>query len=108
MVIPVVASCSDGGEPRQFPVRDVTAVGAYVVTAERWYPGTIVTMTFRYDPSYLRVVHINGDARAAIQMRAKIMRHGTDGVGVRFLYGNQDQRREFEKFLAGGQVRGEV
>jgi hypothetical protein len=107
MKVPVVALFQNGGAPKAHPVKDVTADGAYVVTSERWYAGTIVSMMFQYDPHYTAVAHIAGEPHAAVRMRARTMRAGDDGVGVRFVYLNQQERKRFRRFLAGAQVRGQ-
>ena len=108
MVIRLVVLYSNGGAPRPHPVKNVTRAGAYIITEDRWYPGTIVNMVFQYDPHYLRVARIAGDPGASIRMRARLARTGEDGVGVEFVYLNRQERRHFEKFLAGAQVRGEL
>lgn len=106
MKIPLVASTSwIGGTPVSFLVKNVSPGGAYVVTTEKWYLGTIVTMSFRYDPAYLQVARIQGDEEASIQLRAKVLRAGTDGVGVKFVFVNKEEQLQFEHFLAGAQVR---
>ena len=106
MTIPVVASaCWIGGTPVSFAVKNVSPGGAYLVTGERWYLGTIVTMSFQYDPAYVQVARIRGDESASIQVRAKVLRATADGVGVKFVYLNKEERLQFEHFLEGAQVR---
>ena len=106
MQIPVVAFYWSGGVPSRYEVKSVSAAGAYIFTQDRWYPGTIVAMNLQYDPYYLRVAKIAGNGKASIRMQAKIVRFGSDGVEVRFVYLNKQQRRRFEKFLRGAEVRG--
>ena len=106
MLIPVVASCWTGGAGSSFAVKDVSPTGAYIVTDDKWYHGTIVNMAFQYDPAYLHVAHIGGNSGATVQMRAKVLRHGPDGVGVQFVYLNNDERLRFQSFLEGAQVKG--
>jgi PilZ domain len=108
MLIPVIAYYWNGAAPEGHQVKSISPAGAYIVTGERWYPGTIVSMMFQYDPYYLKVAAIDGDPKASLTMRAKIMRVGGDGVGVRFVYLNAQERRRFEKFLHGAHVREEV
>ena len=104
--IPLVAFFWNGSVPKRYEVRKVTLDSAYVVTDDKWYPGTILTMTFQYDPYYLQVAPINGNGKASLRMRAKIVDFGHDGVGVRFIFLNKDERRRFECFLSGAEVRG--
>jgi hypothetical protein len=108
MLIPVIAYYWNGAAPEGHQVKSVSPAGAYVVTSEKWYPGTIVSMMFQYAPYYLKVADIDGNAKASLTMRAKIMRVGPDGVGVKFVYLNGAERRHFEKFLAGAHVREEA
>lgn len=108
MSIPLVVVYSYAGTPEPHPVKEVDREGAFVVTKDTWYPGTIVTMVFQYDPNYLQVVQIAGNPKAALEMRAKLMRFEPDGVGVRFLYLNKQERRRFKSFLEGAEVRGAV
>src|SRR2546426_11096785 len=84
MQIPLVASWWTGGAGGSFAVKDVSPKGAYIVTAERWYCGTIVSMSFQYDPAYVQVANIDGNAATTVPVRAKVLRHGPDGVGVQF------------------------
>ena len=108
MLIPVIAYYWNGAAPEGHQVKSVSPAGAYVVTSEKWYPGTIVSMMFQYDPYYLKVANIDGNPKASLTMRAKIMRVGPDGVGVKFVYLNSGERREFTKFLEGAHVREET
>ena len=96
--IPIFASCRSGGTS---PLKNVSPVGAYILTEERWYPGSIVTMTFQYGPCCLQVAKVTDNSGATIQLRAKVVRVGQEGVGVRFVYLNGAERQKFEQFLAG-------
>jgi hypothetical protein len=106
MKVPLVALFQNGGAPKPHPVKDVTAKGAYIVTNERWYAGTIVNMMLHYDPFYTQVAEIAGRPGAAIRMRARLMRSSEDGIGVQFVYLSRQERELFREFLAGAQVRG--
>ena len=78
-VLPWVAAYFfDGGPPSPSSVRDISMSGMFVVTAERWYLGTIIRFTltdWRVQPPN-RYVTINAEA----------VRWGDDGVGLRFLF----------------------
>jgi hypothetical protein len=96
-----------GGAPAQHEVRDISPTGLYVVTDERWYPGTIVKMTLqRTDGTEETTEHI--------AVESKAVRWGEDGVGLSFvLLDNPDSstgsntstgiadRKTMEKFLRG-------
>ena len=71
-----------GGVPVQHAIQDISPTGLYVVTEERWYPGTVVRMTLTdsKEPTAERSITVN----------ATSMRWGNDGVGLRFVF--QDGR----------------
>ena len=106
MQIPLIAFFWNGGVPKLCAVRKVDLKGACVVTDDKWYPGTILTMMLQYDPYYLQVAPITGDVKDCIRLRAKILRFGEDGMATRFIFPNDTVRRRFEGFLAGAEVRG--
>jgi hypothetical protein len=66
-----------GGTPMAHAVRDISLTGMYVLTTERWYPGTMVRMTLtdRHEPTVER----------SITLHAAVMRAGDDGVGLKFV-----------------------
>jgi uncharacterized membrane protein (UPF0127 family) len=74
-----------GGNPVAHGVRDISLTGMYVLTSERWYPGTMVRMTLtdRHEPTMER----------SITLHATVMRSGDDGVGMRFVLQNPKDRR---------------
>jgi hypothetical protein len=68
-----------GAEPKQHQVRDISPTGLYVVTDERWYIGTLVTMT-------LQKIDVPADKEErSIAVQSKAVRHGEDGVGLQFI-----------------------
>ena len=107
MTVPVMALFHTGGAPQAYPIKDMTADGAYIVTPERWYPGTIVNLVLQYDPRYTQVAEINGQPQATVRMRGRMLRAGPDGVGLEFVYLNEWERQRLREFLAGAQVRGQ-
>ena len=66
-----------GCAPVEHGVRDISPSGLYVLTDERWYPGTIVrlTLTDRRERT----------AESSITVSASVMRWGNDGVGLQFV-----------------------
>lgn len=72
-----------GGKPVAYSVRDISASGIYVLTEERWYPGTVlrVTLTDGRHPTPDR----------SLTAHAIVMRSGNDGVGLQFVL-NEDKR----------------
>jgi hypothetical protein len=107
MKVPVVALFHSGGAPQAYSIKDMTVEGAYLVTTERWYPGTIVSLVLQYDPCYTQVAETNGRPEATVRMRGRMLRSGPDGVGLSFVYLNEIERQRLRDFLAGAQVRGQ-
>lgn len=73
-----------GGAPQVHTIRNISPTGLYVVTTERWYPGTQMRIT---------LTKTDGAEKAAersITVEAIIVRWGNDGVGLEFLV--QDPR----------------
>ena len=75
----LVAHFFTGGAPVAHEIRDVSSTGLYVVTTERWYPGTIIRMTLS-KPDVGQ-----SPAERSITIQAEAMRWGNDGVGLRFV-----------------------
>ena len=68
-----------GGPPQARDVRDISSTGLYLLTEERWYPGTLVLMTLqKKDGSY-------ENAERAISVQSMAVRLGSDGVGLTFV-----------------------
>lgn len=68
----------NGGTPAPAAIRNISFNGMYVITRERWYPGTIVRVTLSdwRLPSPEHTVTVN----------AMAVRWGKDGVGLRFIF----------------------
>jgi len=73
-----------GGAPVAHGVRDISLTGMYVLTAERWYLGTMVRMTLtdQMEPTTERSITLN----------ATVVRWGNDGVGLKFVLQNGKDR----------------
>jgi hypothetical protein len=68
-----------GGAPVAHEIRDFSATGLYVVTAERWYPGTVIRMTLSKPDTG------QAPSERSITIEVRSVRWGNDGVGVEFL-----------------------
>ena len=88
-------------------IRDISSTGLFLVTEERWYPGTLVLMTLQMSDLGEEM------AERSIAVQSRAVRWGSDGVGLQFvLPDGHDQRRgngpildaagkkDFERFLA--------
>jgi hypothetical protein len=97
-----------GAPPEPHSIRDISATGLYLVTEERWYPGTLVLMTLQ------RTANGEETAEHTIQVHSRAVRWGNDGVGLQFvlpdskdaqsgqqLLVNAVDRKELDRFLQG-------
>lgn len=102
----LVAYYWTGSTPRAYQVADVSLSGLYLLTEERWYPGTLVLMTLQRTDTEGR----NLDDAVAVQSR--VIRWGTDGLGLSFVLvksmdsgaseswtGNAADKKTLERFL---------
>ncbi|HVO97182.1 MAG TPA: PilZ domain-containing protein [Bryobacteraceae bacterium] len=90
----MVAYYWEGGAPREHRVKDISLTGAYLCAQDRWYPGSIVSLTLQ-EP-------VAGDAvpaESALSLRCKIVRHGPDGMGVTFMLPTHDEQRALKRFI---------
>jgi hypothetical protein len=94
----------DGGAPKAHDILNISDTGLYVVTDERWYPGTLVQMTLKKTTSDGKKIE------SSISLMACANRWGNDGVGLGFVvhdprkprHGENDgvDRAELDRFLA--------
>jgi hypothetical protein len=79
----------------------------YLLTEQRWYPNTLITMTL------VRSDKPDADPERSLQLTARVVRAGTDGVGMAFVlprsnrageeqnsFGAQANRKDLIEFLA--------
>ena len=99
---PVVANFWTGGAPEQYEIKSLNPSGAFIVTKERWYPGTVLRMTLEYDPRSAEVSGLGDRAHASVFVYAKVVRCWPLGVDVEFVYQSEEEIRRFEEFLAIG------
>ena len=62
-------------------IRNISATGFYLLTRERWHPGTLVTMTLQRSD----VAKENSGTEHYISVLSKVVRLGQDGVGFAFV-----------------------
>jgi hypothetical protein len=96
----------NGAAPEAHSIRDISTTGLYVITEERWYPGTLLLMT-------LQRTDCGEQAKErAISVQSRAVRWGKDGVGLQFVLPNAREsrlgsktfvdvagRKEIERFL---------
>ena len=84
----------NGSALAQDVVRDISSTGLYLVTTERWLPGTILALTLQ------REGPLELDPARRITTQAKVIRSGPDGVGLSFLWAKDDPKlREWDSLL---------
>jgi Flp pilus assembly protein TadG len=96
---PVVAYYWDGAAPVAHPIRDISSAGFYLLTEQRWYVGTMITMTLQ------KTGGANTGSEASIAVQARVVRLGADGVGLAFVLQPPRQGRRSQGPLANGADR---
>ncbi len=104
----IVACYWTGGVAREHEVRALNASGARLVTSDRWYPGTVVSMFLQYEGGVRQNGHGSTEPMSSIAVRAKVVRPCEDGVEVSFVFFNREERRALELFLSKAPARQEV
>ena len=69
-----------GLEQRRARIKDISPTGIYLLTHERWLPGTSVQLTLQ------RKGFLDHVSRPQVRLRARTVRLGDDGVGLKFLH----------------------
>lgn len=83
----VVAHYWDGAAPAAHTIRNISASGLYILTEQRWYPGTLVMLTLQKKDS------VREDADRSITVQSKVVRSGPDGVGLVFVPAEHEEKR---------------
>lgn len=73
----------NGSASKAHSVKDISATGLYVVTEERWYPGTLILMTLRNTQAGEET------AERSISVLSRAVRWGNDGVGLQFVLNDE-------------------
>lgn len=97
-VPPVVALYANGGPVGSHIVQDLSKKGALVETQDRWYPGTVVEMTLKYDGHYAKLSRMGNAADESVRVRAKVVGPAKDGVRVEFVFLKRVEKRDFQRF----------
>jgi hypothetical protein len=79
-----------GSELKQEAVRDISSTGLYILTEERWQPGTMVFLTLQ------REGPLETSSERRIDVHAKVTRCGEDGVGLAFVLQDDPDSRQWE------------
>jgi PilZ domain len=92
----------NGASPKAHTVRDISSTGLYVVTEERWYPGTIVLMTLQRTESGQEL------AERSISVLSRAVRWGNDGVGLQFVLSDEMDLRNGKSSQIDGASKKEL
>jgi len=92
----LVAYFWDGGTPVAHCIRDVSTSGIYLLTTQRWYPGTLITITLQ------RTEKDEAGVRQSITVQTRVMRSAEDGVGLRFVVPKTEEGRRVQRYIADG------
>ena len=74
----MIAHYFTGGAPRPYDVADISMTGFYLLTQDRWMPGTMIQMT-------LQKPCARGERKQSITILSKVVRRGSDGVAAEFV-----------------------
>ena len=74
-----------GGSPGSYSVGDVSATGLYLITKERWTPGTTIQMTLQKQDSS------GNSLEGSICVLSEVVRWGENGAGFNFVLSDYEQ-----------------
>jgi len=74
----MVAHYFTGGAPKPKNVADISMSGMYLLTDDRWMPGTMIQMTLQKPCAY-------GEKKQSMNVLSRIVRRGSDGVAIEFI-----------------------
>jgi Flp pilus assembly protein TadG len=94
----VVVHYWDGSVPEGRELRDISQTGAYIYTRERWYPGTIIRIVLQGNQTLVQEPVTAPGITTCVS--ARVVRHGSDGIGVEFAFQNEQERKCLRDFLA--------
>ncbi len=77
----------NGAPPKAHSIRDISSSGLYVLTEERWYPGTLILMTLQRSDA------ADETAELSIAVKSRAVRWGNDGVGLQFVLPSAQELR---------------
>lgn len=92
----------NGAAPTAHGIRDISLSGMYVVTEERWYPGTLVLMMIQRNERGEEIVE------RAVSVHSRAVRWGADGVGLQFVLPDEKEVREGRLPLLDANTRKEL
>lgn len=90
--------------PKQDEIGDISSTGVYLLTEERWLPGTQVSLTLQ------RKGPLEKRSERRVTLQAKAVRWGNDGVGLSFALPKDLDSHLWESLLesAGGRKEPDI
>lgn len=95
----LVAYYWTGSTPRAYPISDISTSGFYVLTEERWFPGTMVLMTLQ------RMDRAGKNLEDSIAVQSRVVRWGSDGLGLAFVLSRAIDPKNGESLRENGADR---
>ncbi len=86
----------DGSTPAPHAIRDISTNGLFLLTAHRWYPGTLVTLTLQ------RTDKNDDGERPSMTVQAKAIRSDEEGVAFRFIVAKARDGKRLGAYISGG------
>jgi hypothetical protein len=80
----VVAYYWTGGAPYSYHVGDISATGLFLLTKERWAPGTLIQMTLQRQDGRIN------NSESSICLLSEVVRWGENGAGFNFILSDYD------------------
>jgi Flp pilus assembly protein TadG len=87
----------DGSAPGAREIRDISEHGAYILTAEHWYPGTLIRVILQGAKAFEDGSTV---PEPSICVPCRVVRQGEDGVAVEFVFRSKAERNNIRAFLA--------
>lgn len=91
----IVAYYWDGGTPKEHAVKNVSLTGAYFYSTERWYPGTIMSLSLKERDEAGQTT--SGTPTPTV--RCKVVRHGPDGMGITFMLRTKEEEMAIKELI---------
>lgn len=88
-----------GAAPAAHNIKDIGSSGLYVITEERWYPGTLVMMTLQ------KTSDGEESVEKSLSVHCRAVRWGNDGVGLQFIPRDDPAARKGTNEVVNGASR---
>ena len=88
-----IAHHGSGDSAQQDDVKNISCTGLYLLTKERWLPGTVISLTLQMTDS------LEQSSERRIMLPAKVVRWGEDGVGLSFVLPNDPDAQQWKSLL---------